>query len=245
MTPRVQRATPPFIQIADHFRQKIIDGALPQSSKLPPIADIAKEWGVATATAAKAIKQLQAEGYVRSTTQGTFVDLGRKLTSGPDRLQLMRATGSGFRPGERVEVISAGLVPAPAEVAEALEVGEGESVIQRRRRYLDEDGVVTVSTSWLPGDLAEAAPELTTAEPLPKMTFGLIEDRTGRRAVRRRDVVALKPVPGDIAPLLEAEAGTLALTMSNHYWDQDGSSTEYAVDFLGAGRQLTAEYDLN
>ncbi|MFF4549636.1 UTRA domain-containing protein [Streptomyces sp. NPDC001406] len=136
-------------------------------------------------------------------------------------------------------------MPAPAEAAEALGVAEGESVVQRRRRYLDDEGVVTVSTSWLPGDLAEAAPELIVAEALPKMTFGLIEERTGRRAVRRRDVVALKPVPDDIAPLLDAEAGTLALTMTNQYWDQNGSSTECAIDFLGASRQLTAEYDLN
>jgi DNA-binding GntR family transcriptional regulator len=245
MTPRVQRAAPPFMQIADHFRQKIIDGALTQDTKLPPIAEIAEEWGVATATAAKGVKQLQAEGYVRSSTQGTFVDLGRKLTSGSDRLQLQRATGSGFRPGEHVEIISAELVPAPAEVAEALEVGEGDSVVRRQRRYLDDEGVITLSTSWLPGDLAESAPELIVPEALPKMTFGLIEDRTGRRAVRRRDVVGLMSVPEDAAELLGVQSGSPALTMSNYYWDQHGSVIEYATDFLGAGRKLTAEYDLN
>lgn len=244
MTPRVQRTAPPFVQIADHFRQKIIDGVLTADTKLPPIAEIAEEWGVATATAAKGIKQLQAEGYVRSSTQGTFVDLGQKLTTGPDRLQMLRATGTGFRPGERVEILSAELVPAPAEVAEALEVGEGASVVRRRRRYVDDEGVIALSTSWLPGEFAESAPELITTEPLPKMTFGLIEERTGRRAVRRRDVVTMRPVPEDAATLLGVEAGTPALTMANHYWDQHGSMTEYATDFLGTGRQLTAEYDL-
>ncbi|MFI2353011.1 GntR family transcriptional regulator [Streptomyces sp. NPDC019443] len=245
MTPRVQRAAPPFIQIADHFRQQIVDGALPQDTKLPSIAEIAEEWGVATATAAKGVKQLQAEGYVRSSTQGTFVDLGRKLTSGSDRLQLQRATGSGFRPGERVEIVSAGLVPAPADVAEALGLDEGAQVVRRQRRYLDDEGVITLSTSWLPGELAESAPELAVPESLPKMTFGLIEDRSGRRAVRRREVVGVQPVPEDAAALLDVAAGTLALTMSNYYWDQHGSVTEYATDFMGAGRQLTAEYDLN
>ncbi|QEU93258.1 GntR family transcriptional regulator [Streptomyces kanamyceticus] len=244
MTPRVQRAAPPFMQIADHFRQQIIDGVLTQDTKLPSVADIAEEWGVATATAAKGLKQLQAEGYVRASTQGTFVDLGRKLTSGSDRLQLQRATGSGFRPGERVEIVAASLMPAPAEVAEALGLEEGASVIRRQRRYLDDEGVITLSTSWLSGGLAEQAPELAVAETLPKMTFGLIEDRTGRRTVRRRDVVGLKPVPEDAAELLGVEAGSPALTMTNYYWDQDGSMVEYATDYLGAGRQLTAEYDI-
>lgn len=173
------------------------------------------------------------------------MDLGRKLTSGSDCLQLQRATGSGFRPGERVEIVSAGLVPAPAHIAEALGLDEGAQVVRRQRRYLDDEGVITLSTSWLPGELAESAPALAVPEALPKMTFGLIEERTGRRAVRRRDVVCVQPVPEGAAALLHVEAGTLALTMSNYYWDQHGSVTEYATDFMGAGRQLTAEYDLN
>jgi GntR family transcriptional regulator len=242
MTPKVQRAAPPFMQIAEDFRVKIKEGALPQDARLPSITDIAREWGVATATAAKAIRHLQDEGYVRSSPQGTFVDLGRKLTSGPDRLQMLRATGSGFRPGERVDIISAELVPAPAQVAEGLKVEEGAQVVQRRRVYRDDDGVVAVSTSWLAGELAEAAPELLEVGPLPKMTFGLIEERTGRRAIRRRDIVAMCPVPDDVAELLGAEAGSPALTMTNQYWDQHGEPTEYAQDFLGAGRELSAEY---
>lgn len=245
MTPKVQRALPPFLQIAEDFRAKIKDGVLLQDAKLPSIADIAREWEVATATAAKAIKQLQDEGYVRSSSQGTFVDLGRKLTSGPDRLQMLRATGSGFRPGETVEIISAGLVPAPSHVAEALQVEEGAQVVQRRRVYRDDDGVVAVSTSWLAGQLAEAAPELLEVGPLPKMTFGLIEDRTGRRAVRRRDVVGMCAVPDDVSEVLGAEPGAQALTMTNQYWDQHGETTEYAQDFLGAGRELSAEYALD
>ncbi|MGS2587696.1 GntR family transcriptional regulator [Streptomyces hebeiensis] len=244
MAPRVRREPPPFVQIADHFRQMIIDGVLAADVKLPSIAAISEEWGVATATAAKGIKQLQAEGYVRSSTQGTFVDLGAKQTTGADRLQMLRVGGTGFRPGERVEIISAGLVPAPVEVAEALGLAEEASVIRRRRRYLDDDGVVAVSTSWLPGEFADSAPELITLEPLPKMTFGLVEERTGRRAVRRRDVVSLRPVSAEVAHLLDAPVGALALTMTNHYWDQHGSVTEYAIDFLGADRHLSAECDV-
>lgn len=245
MTPRVQRSAPPFVQITDHFRKQIIDGALVRDAQLPSIAAIAREWGVATATAAKAIKQLQAEGFVRSSSQGTFVDLGKRLTTGPDRLQMLRVGGTGFRPGERVEILSAGLESAPVEVAEAFEIEAGSPVIQRRRRYLDDDGVVALSTSWLPGEFAEVAPELISTEPLPKMTFGLVEERTGRRAVRRRDIVALLPVPAEIEPLINLKAGTQALTMTNQYWDQNGAMTEYATDFLGVGRQLSAEYDLS
>lgn len=77
------------------------------------------------------------------------------------------------------------------------------------------------------------------------MTFGLVEERTGRRAVRRRDIVAIRPVPDDVASVLRVDAGTPALTMTNCYWDQDGAATEYAVDFLAGDRELSAENDLD
>jgi DNA-binding transcriptional regulator YhcF (GntR family) len=62
------------VQIANHFTTQIKAGELAPDTKLPAIAEIARQWGVATATAAKAVKQLQADGYVRSSSQGTFVE---------------------------------------------------------------------------------------------------------------------------------------------------------------------------
>ncbi|MGW7604459.1 UTRA domain-containing protein [Streptomyces antimycoticus] len=158
---------------------------------------------------------------------------------------MLRAGGTGLRENERVETVSAELAAAPDHVADALGIEEGAQAVRRQRRYLDDKGVVAVSTSWLAGSLAEAAPELIRTERLPKMTFGLIEERTGRRAVRRRDTVTIQPVPEDVAELLDAEPGTPTLVMTNHYWDQNGDVTEYAVDYLGVGRDLSAEYDLD
>jgi DNA-binding GntR family transcriptional regulator len=244
MSPRVERSTPPYLQITDHYRQLIHDGALEDGYKLPPIIELAKEWGVATATVQKALGQLRSGGLIRSTPQGTFVTRAR-MTTGPDRLQMLRATGNGYRAGERAEVVKAELTNAPKYVAEALNLEQNTDVVQRQRVYTDNDGVVTVSTSWLPGYFAQAAPELLATEPLPKMTFGLIEERTERRAVHRRDVVAIKDAPEDIASLLKVAPGTPVLTMTNYYWDQHGDVTEFAEDYLGGGRYLTAEYHLD
>ncbi|MFE0627806.1 GntR family transcriptional regulator [Streptomyces sp. NPDC058864] len=238
-------ALPPYRRIAAQIKGRIERGEIQVGDRIPSVRDIIRDEGVSVGTATRVAAVLRAEGYAETITGiGTVARMPSKVTTGPDRLQLQRTTGSGFRPGERVEIVSAELVPATAEVADALEVDEGTPVVQRRRKYLDEDGVIALSTSWLPGDLADAAPELISTGPLPKMTFGLIEDRTGRRAIKRRDVVSVRPVPEDIAQLLEVEAGTLALTMANHYWDQHGQVTEYARDFMGADRELAADYDL-
>ena len=238
MSPQLHRPPAPYIQITEYFRRAIEDGSLATGAKLPSVVEIARGWNVATATAAKAITQLRAEGYVRTNNQGTFVDVSSRLTTGPDRLRMLRTLGTGFRSGEQVEVLLSELVPADAEVAEALGVPEGSKVVCRRRVYRDDVSVVAVSTSWLPAEFATQAPELLRTEPLPTMTFGLVEERTGRRATRRRDVVAIRPVPPECATVFGLEPGTPALTMVNHYWDQNGDPTEYAVDFLGSGRSL-------
>jgi DNA-binding GntR family transcriptional regulator len=239
-------ALPPYQRIAARIKGQIEGGTLRPGDRIPSVRDIVRDEGVSVATATRVAAVLRAEGYAETIPGiGTVARMPSKTTTGPDRLRLQRTTGSGFRPGERVEIVSAEIVPAGPEVADALGVAEGSAVVQRRRRYVDGDGVIAVSTSWLPGDLGEAAPELTAAVPLPEMTFGLIEGRTGRRAVKRRDVVSVRTVPPDVAPLLDVAAGSQALTMANTYWDQNGRVTEYARDFLGAGRELAADYDLD
>jgi GntR family transcriptional regulator len=235
-------ALPPYRRIAVQIKDRIERGELQPGDRIPSVREIVRDEGVSVATATRVASVLRAEGYAETIPGiGTVARMPSKLTTGPDRLQLQRTTGSGFRPGERVEIVSAEMVPASAEVADALEVEEGAQVVQRRRRYLDEDGVIS---SWLPGDLADAAPELISTGPLPKMTFGLIEDRTGRRAVKRRDTVSIEKLPEDVAPLLGLEPGTAVLSMANHYWDQHGQITEYARDYMGPARVLAAEYDL-
>ncbi|MBT2491049.1 GntR family transcriptional regulator [Streptomyces sp. ISL-96] len=238
-------ALPPYRRIAAQIKGAIERGELQPGDRIPSVREIIRDEGVSVGTATRVAAVLRAEGYAETISGiGTVARMPSKITTGPDRLQLQRTTGSGFRPGERVEIVSAELIPAPAEVADALEVDEGSPVVQRRRRYLDDEGVVALSTSWLPADLAQAAPELISSGPLPKMTFGLIEDRTGRRATKRRDVVSVRAVPDDVAPLLEVEPGSPTLTMANYYWDQHGQITEYARDFIGGDRELAADYDL-
>lgn len=97
MSPSLDRPAPPYVQIAEHFRTKIKNGELPEGAKLPSVAEVSQGWQVASATAAKALNVLRADGYVRSTNQGTFVSIAHKQTTGPDRLAMFGppATGTG------------------------------------------------------------------------------------------------------------------------------------------------------
>lgn len=241
----VQGPQAPYKRIAAKLRARIDSGELQPGDPLPSARKLVETEGVSIATATRVAAELRAEGYAVTTPGiGTVAALPKKLTAGADRLSMLRAGGDGLD-DDTVEVLTAELEPATQEVADALGVEEGAQVVKRRRRYLDTKGVVTVSTTWISGDIVERAPELLETGPLPKMTFGLIEERTGRRAVRRRDTVTIRSVPDDVAEHLETAPGTDALVMVNHYWDQHGEPTEYAVDYLGIGRELSGEYELD
>lgn len=237
---------PPYQRIAQQIIERIESGELQPGDRVPSVSQIMDTEGVSRATAARVPGVLRAEGYATATPGvGTIVTKPKKLTAGADRLAKLKAGDPSIGQNERVEILDARTEPATQEVADALGLEAGADVVRRRRRYLDDTGVVTVSTTWVSSVIADQAPELLEVAPLPKMTFGLIEDRTGRRVTRRRDTVALRFVPDDVAGPLEVEAGTTTVAVINHYWDQNGEPTEYAVDYLGAGRELSSEYDVD
>ncbi|MGC9409801.1 GntR family transcriptional regulator [Streptomyces sp. DZ1-3] len=236
---------PPYQRIAQQIIERIESGELQPGDRVPSVSQIMDTEGVSRATAARVPGVLRAEGYATATPGvGTIVTKPKKLTAGADRLAKLKAGAPSIGQTERVEILDARTEPATQEVADALGLEAGAAVVRRRRRYLDDTGVVTVSTTWVSSVIADQAPELLEVAPLPKMTFGLIEDRTGRRVTRRRDTVALRTVPDDVAGPLEVEAGATTVAVINHYWDQNGEPTEYAVDYLGTGRELSSEYDL-
>ncbi|WP_406507614.1 GntR family transcriptional regulator [Streptomyces sp. NBC_00212] len=238
-------ALPPYQRIAAQIIARIESGELQPGDRVPSVNQIMEIEGVSRATAARVPGVLRAEGYATATPGiGTIVSKPKKLTAGADRLAKLRAGGAPLGDDERVEILDAVKVAASQEVADALAVEAGSEVGRRRRRYLDSKGVITVSTTWVAASVVEQAPEFLEVAPLPKMTFGLIEERTGRRVARRRDTVALREVPEEVAGPLETEAGGQALVVINHYWDQNGEPTEYAVDYLSPGRELSSEYDL-
>ncbi|MGW0750369.1 GntR family transcriptional regulator [Streptomyces sp. NPDC002587] len=237
---------PPYRRVAKEISDRIKAGELQPGDRAPSARELMESAGISSATAARVLGVLRDEGWVDTIPgRGTIVRTQDKLTQGADRLSMLRGGGSGLADGERVEILDGLTGPADQEVADALGLDLGDQVAVRRRRYIDAAGVSAVSSTWISGSLARELPEFTAAEPLPTMTFGLIEERTGRRATRRRDAVSVRPVPDDVASLLDVQAGRDVLVVTNRYWDQDGEPTEYAVDYHAPGRELMSEYDLD
>ncbi|MFD9501047.1 GntR family transcriptional regulator [Streptomyces sp. NPDC060035] len=81
------REEPPYLRIVAEIRRRIRDGELTPGDRVPSTRQIAREWGVALATATKALTTLRLEGLVETRPRtGTVVAAAAPLTA-PRRRQ--------------------------------------------------------------------------------------------------------------------------------------------------------------
>jgi DNA-binding transcriptional regulator YhcF (GntR family) len=67
-------SVPPFEQVRAHLADRIRSGALPAGERLPPVRRLAEDLGLAVNTAARAYRELEAEGLVETRGRnGTVV----------------------------------------------------------------------------------------------------------------------------------------------------------------------------
>lgn len=239
--PRAERTKPPYLQIQDHYRAQILSGTLAEGARLPSIAAIAQEWEVAPATAAKAIAALQVEGYVTSSTQGTFATLGKGAEAGHDLA--MRRTGRPFLTGQRVEVTEAGIIMPPVYVAELLGIDLGPTARVARRESVTYEGVEPrrLSVAWYPPSIFDAVPQLETRDEGEALDW--IREATGRTPTDGRDDLEARDADVREARALGIKPGDTVLAGVHRWWDTDGM-IEYGEWVLPAGRVVTFPYTI-
>ncbi|GIJ28304.1 GntR family transcriptional regulator [Micromonospora qiuiae] len=247
MSPEVQRSLPPYLQITQHYREMIKRGELKDGDRLPSTRQIVDQWGVAHATAAKALSTLRAEGLVKAVSGGaggTVVSVREMGQSPQDRVMAGRRWGRIYPDGEQARIVSAEVVPAPAHVAEALGVDPDAEVIRRRRITYRGDTPVSMSTSWFTGDLAETAPDLLLVERIRSGTPRYIEQQTGRMVRRGRDQFTAGLAAADVAQSLGIAEGSPVLVGRNWFRDQAGNVIEFGEYVSTQGRWQSYEYEV-
>ncbi|MEU7581305.1 TetR/AcrR family transcriptional regulator C-terminal domain-containing protein [Streptomyces sp. NPDC041068] len=102
---------PPYRRIVAEIRRRIAAGELAPGDRVPSTRQIAKEWGVALATATKALTTLRLEGVVEARPRvGTVVAPGDGAPASPERRP---ATGA------EPELTRERVVRAATEIADA------------------------------------------------------------------------------------------------------------------------------
>ncbi|MFF9847712.1 GntR family transcriptional regulator [Streptomyces litmocidini] len=152
---------PPYLRIADVLRQRIAEHEWTPGDRLPSRAQIGQECGVGENVVRRAQELLISQGVLEGRAgSGTYVAEPRQ------RVRMVRSAareqpdGSPFRADMKAVGRNGGWesqtdakVPAPAEIAARLGIGEGELCVQTVYEFLADGRPVQLSTSWEPYDL--------------------------------------------------------------------------------------------
>lgn len=239
--PEVQRPDPAYVQIATHYRDRILTGELLPGDQLPPINTIAEQWHVSSATAAKAISRLQVERAVYSTPQGTFVSSDDHITRTPgDRIRGPRPVRIGR--GEKVTLNEASIVLAPNYVAELLGIDPGSMVIRREEVTSLRGKPRMLSVDWIPTKHVMAEAELL-GPATPDGPEHIIGTVTGRHVTHAQDHLEGREADTREATALSIPVGSPILA-GTHVWSDDDGVIIYGEWVMPPKQVITYAYEV-
>jgi GntR family transcriptional regulator len=210
------RFSPLYRQIKGLITRGLQAGEWKPGEPIPSETELAARFGVSQGTVRKAVDELAAENLlVRRQGRGTFV-----ATHHEERTQFrfLRLRPDDGGPPGRMEsrILECRRVRAPIEIARALGLRGGETVVFIRRLLSFEQRPTVLDDIWLPGALFRGL----SAERLGASVgplYGLFESEFGVRMIRaaeqlravaadREAATLLGVAPG--SPLLQAERVT-------------------------------------
>jgi GntR family transcriptional regulator len=197
--------SPLYRQIRDRIVGALQAGEWRPGDLIPSEFELAARFGVSQGTVRKAVDALAAEHLlVRRQGRGTFVASHQEARAQYRFLRLRPDEGEPVQPTSRF--IECRRLRAPAEIARALELRQGETVVMIRR-LLDFSGEPKVLDEiWLPGAIFRGL----SAERLNAYNgplYGLLEAEFGTRMIRASERVrAVAAAPAEAA-LLGVPAG--------------------------------------
>jgi len=239
--PDVERNTPAYVQIADHYRDAILSGELNPGDRLPSITDLAEQWHVARATASSAVSRLQVEQAVYTTPRGTFVASDDRITHTPgDRIRGPRPRRIGR--GEEIALNEAGIVLAPNYVAELLGIAPGSMIIRREEITTLRGRPRMLSVDWIPTGHVMAEAELL-GPPTPEGPAEVITTVTGRHITHAQDHLEGREADTREAAALQLPVGSPILAGTHVWSDQDGVIL-YGEWVMPPKRVITYSYEV-
>ena len=158
-----------FRQIAANLRHAIVTGDYERGQALPTAADFAKRFGTSEATVQRACDQLRSEGLIRTKSgRGTIVNpipvIVRDAAARQRRATREEGQARGAFDAELRSLglesrsdVETGREAAPDDVATILGTPSGTQTVFRRRKMYASGEPVQLATSYIPGDVAQAA----------------------------------------------------------------------------------------
>lgn len=225
----IEVAPPKYVVIVNAVQARITDGTYPPGKMLPSETELVREFKASRPVVVRALDLLRQDGWIESRQgKGRFVigPPGRGATRARDRYALLDEPEQAG-----IEVLSAGVVPAPRRAAAALGVAPDSPVVARRRLVtVDGLGPVELGTAYLSPDLASGT---DAGEPgaLPDGLLRHLASRKGLRFDHVSERISARLPSSEEASLLQIERKDPVLTALLSIFDRQASPL-LAVDIV-------------
>ena len=238
---------PKYHQVYLVLREQLHEGKFAQG--LPGELALMQQFSVARVTVRRALAQLAQEGLIsREPGRGTRSLVKR---SGPQmdaathqsaKSQQARLTGllenlvsMGLR--TTVKVLSVQRLPAPHEVALALQLSDGEWVQKAQRVRHTKEGPLSHITTWVPERIASGFGRKELAQ---KPILMLLEE-SGVKVGRAQQSISAKLADANMAQHLDIAVGSALLAVNRLIYDTDDKPIQW---LHGLYRPDRSEYQM-
>lgn len=221
---------PLYKQICDELRARIESGELKEGQSVPSVRQIANDWSVSNATAARVLSLLQTQGWVNVVPGVGAVVAGSASTGGNSAQERLVKKRSGKLHSEPSDILAAGWEAVPEPVAVLMGLEAGEPVVRRARALRSGGRRVAFSVSYLPGWAADECPDLLMPVSIPQTTLGYIAEKTGIRVTTGREDVCASSADDNASEVLGIEPGAPVMLSRNWFWGQGGELVELGME---------------
>lgn len=215
---------PLYSQLKELLRTRILDGTYPPHSRMPSESELGKFFEVSRITVRQALGDLQKEGLIfKIHGKGTFVAKPKAFQN------VSTLQGLGESMSQRgYEVInrlrSFKVVPASAQVAERLQLAEGDSVVEIKRARLVNRELVSLEITYLPEAIGR---RLEKADLVSRDIFLILENDCALPLGHADLAIDAILADTELACALELEEGSPVMRIERLTHTADGQPLDY------------------
>jgi GntR family transcriptional regulator len=236
-----QSKVPLYHQLYERLRSRILTGDLEPGDMLPTETELLEKYAVSRNTVRQALDALVNDGLIyRQRGRGTFV-ARPAIEQGLSRIVSFTEDMRGRSLEPDTVVLNKALIPAPDNIAEALEVEPGTELAHLERLRLADGEPMSVEKSFLvhrycPGVLAQDYGLIPLREELAR--------RYNLHLVHARQKIRATAASPETAKKLTIEPGAPLLFIERTTYSDQGIPVEYLLIY-NRGDRYTLYNELN
>ena len=216
---------PLYHRLRDHLAAQISAQAWRPGDLIPSEAELAATHGLSVGTVRKAIDRLVAEGLLeRQQGRGTYVRRARFNSSLFRFFRFQSETGERKVPQARILLRK--VLPAPSAAASALQLRDGEPVINISRLRLIDGVPLLAEEIWLERARFAALLDIDTAI-FGDLLYPLYEERCGQMVASADEVLTVEAASRMQARLLDRAPGAPLIVIERTAFDPERRPIEW------------------